>query len=118
MRKNGIPYHPEKAQNSADTGIFCEYNHGVTQFAGFAPADEEVCSSPYYYNSFYKNDEKIIPSDFPELNHGYWETEKWAGAVFPLYPGTSVEEFNVNSRRFLLDSTDVFLNRILPEDKF
>jgi len=93
-----------------DTGIFCDFGNGMHQYAGLASADKEVVNQLYFYNSFYKNNERIYPSDFPKLENGYWEAEKWAGAVLPISLFEASRSFITAAEEFLVNSTDIFLN--------
>lgn len=95
-----------------DTGIYCEHGNGIEQYAGYAPADEEVCPQPYFYNSFYLKGAKVIPQHYPALPHTTWETQKWGGAILPAGKFDKWEDFLDAVPGFLQQATDVFLSRI------
>lgn len=94
-----------------DTGIFCDYGNGLHQFAGFAPADNEVIGEPYFYNSFYQNNQRVYPLNFPKMEYGYWETEKWAGAILPISHFATSNDFIATAESFLIKSSTIFLNQ-------
>lgn len=80
-----------------DTGIVCFLDDNIIQYAGYAPADNEVCKVPYFYNSFYKNNQQIISDSV--LTVGEWQKEGWKGAILRM------DDFN--------DSAE-FLDAVLP----
>ncbi len=95
-----------------DTGIFCDYGNGLHQFAGFAPADDEVSGIPYFYNSFLRHNRRLYPHGLPDLEHGYWEAEKWGGAVLPISHFGSPDGFIGAAESFLTESSNVFLKQL------
>ncbi len=95
-----------------DTGICCDYGNGLLQYAGFAPADKDVIGEPYFYNSFYQHDRRVYPHGFPTLEHGYWETTTWAGAVLPISHFGNPEDFITAAASFLLESSNAFLKHL------
>ncbi|MBL7711939.1 MAG: hypothetical protein JNL13_05730 [Chitinophagaceae bacterium] len=95
-----------------DTGIYCRHDSRIEQYAGYAPADQEAYSRPYYYNSFLVNRKRIIPHHFPRLQHTYWETQKWGGAILPSDAFRSWEDFLNAAPVFLQQTSDTFLKEI------
>ena len=98
-------------EHNFDTGIFCEYDGGLQQFAGYSPADEEASEAPYFYNSFVnKNSGNMVPKGYAKLSAGYWEVEKWSGAILPITSFSTTREFLDKSFRFLVESSKEFLS--------
>lgn len=98
-------------EHNFDTGIFCEYDNGFEQFAGYTPADKEASKVPYFYNSFFnRENQKVVPIDFPELSEGYWETERWGGAILPVTPSSTSDDLLNASSAFLSESSRIFLS--------
>lgn len=95
-----------------DTGIYCRYDTGIEQYAGYAPADKVAYGRPYYYNSFLVNRERIMPHHFPRLPHTYWESRSWGGAILPSDAFRSWDEFLNAVPAFLQQTTDTFLKEI------
>lgn len=92
-----------------DTGIYCKHGNGLEQYAGYAPADEEVFGKPYFYNSFYLQGKKIMPNDFKPLANGIWETEKWGGAILPMDRFSTIEDFLAAAPGFIKETSEIFL---------
>lgn len=92
-----------------DTGVFCDYGNGITQFAGFSPADDKVSDIPYFYNSFYRKNQPIVPEDLEELTHGYWESTKWSGAVLPIDGCEQMDSIATIAQEFLVNSSHLLL---------
>ena len=94
-----------------DTGIFCDHGKGITQFAGFSPADEKVNSVPYFYNSFYKNNQPVVPNAQEGLSNGYWESTKWAGAVLPVDTFETTDTIQLIAQEFLVESSRLLVEQ-------
>ena len=94
-----------------DTGVYCNYDNGLEQYAGYSPGDSEASESPYFYNGFYNNGEKVIPKDYPGLEDGFWETKQWGGAILQLSAFDRPTEFENNAAQFLANSTKTILDQ-------
>tara|TARA_R110002073_G_scaffold72537_1_gene177158 strand:- start:127381 stop:128184 length:804 start_codon:yes stop_codon:yes gene_type:complete len=94
-----------------DTGIYCEYDGNIEQYAGFAPADE-VSDSPYFYNSFYKNGKPVQPINLEKLPEGIWKHDTWNGAILPISSFSSDTTFLAVATPFLVKSTQQLLTSI------
>ncbi len=107
LNESGHPYNEIRVwPHNFDTGIFIQHPNGYSQYAGYTPADEEVCDMPYFYNSFYSGNEQVIPSPPTNLSRGHWETEKkWIGAVLPLNEIGDFSELETNATEFFREST-------------
>jgi hypothetical protein len=92
-----------------DTGVFCDYGNGITQFAGFSPADDKVSDIPYFYNSFYKRNQPVVPKDPEDLRQGYWESTKWSGAVLPI-DKCALDSILITAQEFLVNSSHLLLS--------
>lgn len=91
-----------------DTGIVCNLKNDITQYAGYAPADEAVCNVPYFYNSFYKDGKQIVANN--PLEHGEWLTSGWKGAILPVNSFDTTELFLQSAYAFIENSSKEFLN--------
>lgn len=98
---------PRVWPHNFDTGIVCRLENNVTQYAGYAPADNKVCNVPYFYNSFYKNGEQIT-SKTP-LEHGEWLNGDWKGAILPLTDFSTTDLFLKSAYSFIENSSKEFL---------
>lgn len=99
---------PRVWPHNFDTGIVCNLQDDITQYAGYAPADETVCNVPYFYNSFYKNGKQIVGSN--SLEHGEWLTTGWKGAILPVNSFDTTDSFLQFAYSFIENSSKEFLN--------
>lgn len=99
---------PRVWPHNFDTGIVCSLDNNIFQYAGYAPADTEVCEVPYFYNSFYSNNKQIISNNI--LTAGEWRNEDWKGAILRLDSFNSINEFVEAAPLFFNQSSRDFLN--------
>lgn len=115
LRLNGLQSEVRVWTYDFDTCIYCKHDGGVEQYAGYAPADDEVCSTPYYYNYFYKNGKRLAPEYYSPISFGRWETGAWSGAVLAMDQFETVEAFNMQVLPFLQESSGIYLSNINKE---
>lgn len=99
---------PRVWPHNFDTGIVCRLKNDVTQYLGYAPADDAVCNVPYFYNSFYKNGKQLIANN--PLEQGEWHTSGWKGAILPLNSFDTTDSFLRSAYSFIENSSKEFLN--------